>query len=214
MYTLTSQAEIDDAEFRRAFRRFLDWCRKRIPKAAEFYAWAVDLQARGVLHAHLLLLHKPPPKLWKRMRELWKLDYGMGPGSFDVKVLRRPDRAAGYMVRYITRDHDDEGVRVGRNGEVYQRVCWQGNAYGVSQGLRELAAPVTELALAWTVGPVLGAVNLRGCVLFFASAEEAHAALAAALDPGASVPHRAKDLPPEVRSGSESWSPSWIGASA
>lgn len=214
MYTLTCQDEIDDAEFRAAFRNFLKWCRKYIPRAAEFYAWTVDLQARGVLHAHLLLLHKPPPKLWQRMRDLWRIKYGMGPGSFDIKVLRRASRAAGYMVRYITRHEAEDGARIGRNGEVYHRISWQGNAYGVSRGLRQLAEPLTEVALAWTVGPVLGAVNLRGCVHFFASPEDGHAALARALTAGASVPHRAEDPPPGVRSGSETGSPWRIGASA
>jgi hypothetical protein len=214
MYTLTSQAEIDDAEFRRAFRRFLDWCRKRVPKAAEYYAWTHDLQARGVLHAHLLLMHKPPPKLWKRMRDLWRIDYGMGPGSFDVKVLRKASRAAGYMSRYMTRDHTDEGVRIGRNGEEYVRVSWQGNAYGVSQGLRQLAAHVTEVALAWTVGPVLGAVNLRGCVLFFASPDEGHAALAAALGDGTSVWRRAQAPPPGAGAVPDRGAGRRIGASA
>jgi hypothetical protein len=191
LYTLTTQHDLDDDEFRAMLNRFLKWCRKYIPKAAASYACTVDLQARGVLHAHLVLMHKPPPRLWKRMRDLWKVKYDNGPGSFDIEVLRNPRRAAAYVAKYVTRSYDDEGARIGRNGEEYQRVSFQGNAYRVSRALRALSLPVTEFVLPWTTGPVLGAVNLRGCVLFFDDPEKAHAALALALSPPTSVPHQA-----------------------
>ena len=187
LYTLTTQHDMDDDEFRAMLGKFLAWCRKYVPKAAASYACTIDLQARGVLHAHLVLMHKPPPRLWARMRNLWKVKYDNGPGSFDIEVIRKPRRVAAYVAKYVTRHYDDEGARIGRNGDEYRRLSFQGNAYRVSRGLRRLAEPVTELALAWTVGPALGAVNLRGCVLFFDSPEKAHAALSAALTPGPSV---------------------------
>jgi hypothetical protein len=188
LYTLTSQAAIGDAAFRAALTRWFKWVRKWVPGAAEHYVCTVDLQQRGVLHAHILLFQDMPHDVWNRARRLWTETYGMGPGSFDVKRVKRPSRAAAYVARYIARDHDGENRRVGRNGELYVRETFAGNAYSVSDALRALAAPVTEFALPWTVGPALGAVNLRGCVLFFGSVEAAHHALSQALD---SWPERA-----------------------
>jgi hypothetical protein len=196
LYTLTSQAAITDEVFAHAMDRWLKWCRKWVPGAAERYVWVRDLQQRGVLHAHVLFFDWVPPELWDRMRRQWVEVYGMGPGSFDVARVRRPSRAAAYIARYITRHHDGEGVRIGRNGKPYVRTRFRGNAYGMSQAIRALTFAITELALPWTTGPRLGAVNLRGAVWFFDGPDEAHAALERALTPGCSVWHRAKAPPP------------------
>jgi hypothetical protein len=183
LYTLTSQGTITDEAFTAALVRWLCWVRKYVPGAAEVYVWVKDLQQRGVLHAHVLLFHDMPHDVWNRARRLWTDTYGMGPGAFDVKRVKRATRAAAYVARYIARSHDDENHRIGRNGEPYVRETFRGNAYGLSAALRAQAAHVTELALEWTLGPVLGAVNLRGCVAFFDTVEAAHAALADALGP-------------------------------
>jgi hypothetical protein len=191
LYTLTSQGTISDEAFTAALVRWLGWVRKWVPGAASHYVWTKDLQQRGVLHAHVLLFHDMPRELWLAARSLWCDTYGMGPGAFDVRRVKRASRAATYLARYISRHHDGENRRVGRNGLPYVRESFRGNAYGLSGALRAQAAHVTELALEWTTGPVLGAVNLRGCVWFFASVEEAHAALAEALGPPPSVPQQA-----------------------
>jgi hypothetical protein len=189
LYTLTTQHEdYDDDAFRADVTRWLKTLRAAAPRSASTCVVVFDLQQRGVLHAHVLLMHTPSPRVWARLRELWRVRYGHGPGSFDIKRLRSPRRAAAYLVRYLTRDTapvgtELEGLRVGRNGQPYQRLSFRGNAYRVAGGLRGYASPITELALEWTHGPVLGAVNLRGCVLFFDSPEDAHAALARALSP-------------------------------
>ena len=187
LYTLTSQHAITDEAFTAALTRWLGWVRKWVPGAAAHYVWTKDLQQRGVLHAHVLLFQDMPRDVWDRARRLWCETYGMGPGSFDVKRVKRPSRAAAYIARYMTRQHDGDNRRIGRNGAPYVRETFRGNAYGLSDALRGHAAHVTELALPWTTGPVLGAINLRGCVLFFESVEVAHSALARALTPDTSV---------------------------
>jgi hypothetical protein len=181
MYTLTSRDVLTDAEFKRRLLSFLAWGRKYCGPWFEHYVWVVDLQQRGVLHAHLLLFRRVPRGLWRRMRALWCETYGMGPGAFDVTSVRRASRAAAYLVRYVTQDRR-EGVRFGRNGEAYVREVFEGNAYGVSHALRFFARPITELRIAWGYGSALDAVNLRGMVAFFASAEAAHTWLSLALE--------------------------------
>jgi hypothetical protein len=205
LYTLTTQHEAyDDAAFRADVTRWLKTLRAAAPKSWAACVVQVDLQQRGVLHAHVLLLHTPPPKVWARLRELWRRGYDHGPGSFDVKRLRSARRAAAYVSRYLTREHDDAGVRVGRNGLPYVRDTFRGNAYRIAGPLRTYGHHVTEVAVPWTHGPRLGAVNLRGCVLFFDTLEDAHAALSRALSPTTSGPTASVGPPPGVRSGSES----------
>lgn len=183
LYTLTSHAIISDEDFNRAVGRFMRWLRKWVPSAALHYVRTTDLQQRGVLHAHLLLFQDMPREVWLRARRLWTETYGMGVGSFDAKRVKRPSRAAAYVARYISKQHDGQNRRIGRNGEPYVRERFSGNAYAMSDALRAFAQHVTEFALPWTTGPVLGAVNLRGCVLFFDDPEKAHQALGLALSP-------------------------------
>jgi hypothetical protein len=197
LYTLTTQhAGYSDEAFRADVSRWMKTLRVAAPSSWAASVVQVDLQQRGVLHAHVLLLHTPPRRVWARLRELWRRRYAHGPGSFDVKRLRSARRAATYVSRYLTREHDEAGKRVGRNGLPYVRDTFRGNAYRIAGPLRHYGHHVTEVALPWTVGPRLGAVNLRGCVLFFDTLDAAHAALSRALAPTTSGPTTSVGPPP------------------
>jgi hypothetical protein len=174
---------MDDREFNKRVHSFLAWGRKYVPHVFEHYVLVFELQARGTLHAHMLLFNRIPKGLWRRMRDLWAVRYEMGPGSFDVKKVRYASRAAAYLSKYLTDKKpsyrvgvDGGGLltferwRVGRNGEVYKRMRFRGNAYRVSGALRALAAPVAEYHLPWGSPLVLRlSCNLRGGVQFFDS---------------------------------------------
>lgn len=183
MYTLTSQALMPDRDFNKALHAFLAWGRKYVPHVFKHYIIACELQQRGTLHAHLLLFKRVPKGLWRRMRDLWAVRYGMGSGSFDVKKIRSPKRAAAYLTKYLTnkKPHyklglDAEGMlhyerwRIGRNGEPYLRVKFRGNAYRVSDAMRLLALPVGTYFIPWGCPQALTiARGLKGGVQFWPS---------------------------------------------
>ncbi len=189
LYTLSSQSMMADRDFTKAVQSFLAWGRKYLPHVFKHYVIAFELQARGTLHAHLLLFKRIPKGLWRRMRDLWAVKYEMGPGSFDVRAkFRKGSRAANYICKYTTDKKpsyrlglDAEGMlthelwRVSRhNGQVYERMSFRGNAYRVSNSLRFLARPIAEYHLPWGSPLALRlAVNLRGGVQFFKSSGEA-----------------------------------------
>lgn len=187
MYTLTSQAMMPDRDFNRALHSFLAWGRKYVPHVFKYYVIACELQQRGTLHAHLLLFKRVPKGLWRRMRDLWAVKYGMGAGSFDVKKIKSPKRAAAYLTKYLSKKKaayrlglDAEGLihyepwRFGRNGEPYVRVKFQGNAYRVSDALRLLAVPVGTYFIPWGCPQALKiAKGLKGGVQFWPSLEAA-----------------------------------------
>ena len=134
LLTFTTRDLRSDEEMRHRFDRLLMWGRKYLPEWFEFYVWVAELQARGVLHFHLLLPKRVPKGLFRRLRALWAENYGMGPGSVDIEQLRSGKGAASYMakmVRYLRKDPevyrlglDAEGHlswepwRVGRDGSV------------------------------------------------------------------------------------------------
>lgn len=187
LYTLSSQALMSDEEFNKRLHSFLAWGRKYCPHIFKHYVAVPELQARGTLHAHLLLFKRVPSGLWRRMRDLWAVKYGMGPGSFDVKKMRSATRAAAYLSKYLTDKKpsyrlsiDAEGMltfepwRVGRNGQVYERMTFRGNAYRISDALRLLALPIAEYHLPWGSPLALKlSCNLRGGVQFFDSSSKA-----------------------------------------
>jgi hypothetical protein len=178
-----------DRDFTKAVQSFLAWGRKYLPHVFKHYVIAFELQARGTLHAHLLLFKRIPKGLWRRMRDLWAVKYEMGPGSFDVRVkFRKGSRAANYICKYTTDKEsiyrlglDAEGMlthepwRVSRhNGQVYERMSFRGNAYRVSDALRHYALPIAEYHLPWGSPLALRlSCNLKGGVRFFGSSGEA-----------------------------------------
>lgn len=189
LYTLSSQREMSDDEWNKYLHSFLAWGRKYLGPYFKHYVCVNQLQARGTLHAHLLLFKRIPKGLWRRMRDLWAVKYEMGPGSFDVKAkIRSASRAAAYMTRYLTGGKesvyrlglDAEGMlsfepwAVGRNGEPYKRMKFSGNAYRVSEALRYYLRPVAEYYLPWGSHlALLCAVTLRGGIKFFSSPSDA-----------------------------------------
>ena len=176
LYTLTSQDPIADREFKKRVGSFLAWGRKYCPEHFRHYVIVYEPQARGVIHAHMLLFKRIPKGLWRRMRALWAERYEMGPGSFDSRTIRHAAAAAKYLAKYVSKKHDDEGVRVGRNGQPYETEYVMGNSYQMSDSLRRLAQPVAEHHLPWHDETALKlGVTLRGGVLFFDSPEEAAA---------------------------------------
>lgn len=196
MLTLTSQAVRSDEEMREAFQRFLTWGRKYLPDWFTFYVWVAELQARGVLHFHLLVPKRVPSQLFNRCRALWAESYGMGGGSFDAKEMRSGKGAAAYLgkvVAYLRKPAtafrvalDAEGHlswepwRVGRDGTIYARVTFRGRGGDLSRAARAYAGVRLEFAAAWGAFPGLG---LRGWALYCESPEEAETLLAAWLSP-------------------------------
>lgn len=196
--TLTSQERRSDEDMGDALERFLAWGRKYLGRWFEFYVWAADLQQRGVLHYHLLLPYRIPKGMVRRMRELWAVKYEMGPGSFDIKPVRRAKAAARYigkMAAYVSKQGTPECFRLGlsgdgtleyepwrkgRNGKGYERVTFRGRACDMSQQARAMSAARTVVQ--WPVGafPVLG--EFWGSV-YFDSAEEAEGWLGDNLSP-------------------------------
>lgn len=202
LYTLSSQSLMSDDEWNKRLHAFLAWGRKYLPHIFKHYVCVNQLQARGTLHAHLLLFKRVPKGLWRRMRDLWAVKYEMGPGSFDVVKIRSAARAAAYMTRYLTKGKDSayrlgldgggtitfEPWAVGRNGEPYQRMKFRGNAYRVSDALRLLARPIAEYHLPWGSPLALKlSCNLRGGVQFFPSSAAALAWITSNLAPGVSA---------------------------
>lgn len=185
MVTLTTQAMRSDEEMHAARERFLAWGRKYLGQRFGWYVWAAELQARGVLHFHLLLDQRIPRGLFLRMRQLWAETYGMGVGSVDIKPIAFPKRAAKYLTKYLAKRPnayrlglDGEGMitsepwqRNAKTGRMYERVEFGGNVYGMSKAARYGTRPVFEFA------PIEGAFprleGWHGCVLFFDSLDEA-----------------------------------------
>ena len=194
LLTFTSRDLRSDEEMRRKFDRLLMWGRKYLPGHFDFYVWVAELQARGVLHFHLLIPKRVPDGLFRRLRRLWAEVYGMGGGSVDIEKLRSGKGAASYMakmVRYLRKKPaayrlglDAEGClswepwRVGRNGSVYERMLFRGRASDMSRLARNLSGVVIELAAPW--GDFAG-LTLRGRSWYFESPQEAEAFLTALL---------------------------------
>lgn len=194
MLTLTSQAARSDQEMRDALQRLLMWGRKYLPEWFEFYVWVAELQARGVLHFHLLLPKRIPKGMFRRMRSLWAEKYGMGAGSVDIEKMRSGKGAASYMGKMLSYLHkrpssyrlglDGEGAlswepwRVGRNGEAYERVEFHGRGGDMSRGARVYAGVRTELWADWGAFPALG---LKGGSWFFEDPTKAEEYLSALL---------------------------------
>jgi hypothetical protein len=193
MLTLTSQALRSDREMFEALERLLAWGRKYLPKWFDFYVWVAELQARGVVHFHLLLPHRIPKGMFRRLRGLWAEKYGMGPGSVDILKLKTGKGAASYlskMARYVSKCErkpegyrlglDAEGMmtfdpwRVGRSGQPYERVRFHGRASDMSRAARALSEFVIKFSASWGAFPGL---SLKGGSLFFNSAAEAEAVL-------------------------------------
>ena len=152
MLTLTCQAEISDEQMRADFNRFTAWARKYLRGRWAFYVWVAELQARGVLHYHLLLPNRIPQGLFRRLRGLWADRYGMGAGSVHIRPMRSAGGAAKYigkMASYVSKSArgqcqayrvglDGEGMltfqrwRVGRDGSPYSRVLFRGRGCALS----------------------------------------------------------------------------------
>ena len=196
LMTFTSRDLRSDEEMREKFDRLLMWGRKYLPGHFEFYVWVAELQARGVLHFHLLVPKRVPPGMFRRLRRLWAEVYGMGPGSVDIEKLRSGKGAASYMakmVRYLRKRPDSYRValdaegylswepwRVGRGGVAYERMRFRGRASDMSRLARNLSGVVIELAVAWGAFPAL---TVKGRSWYFETPEEAEEALKAMLDP-------------------------------
>lgn len=180
MLTLTSQHEKTDEEMRAALQRFLAWGRKYLGPWFHWYVWVAELQARGVLHFHVLLSQRVPKPLFLRLRRLWAEVYGMGPGSVDIKRMRSGKGAAKYLAKYVVKDDDGTGVRYSRHtGEVYKRERFRGNPSGMSTGARFATKPAVLLWSSWDAFP--GLDHWHGVGRYFESQGDAEKALAALL---------------------------------
>ena len=194
LITLTTQEIRSDEEMSAALARLLMWGRKYLPDRFAFYVWVAELQQRGVLHFHLLLPQRIPRGLFRRMRDLWAVQYGMGPGSFRVDPLRRGKSGASYiskMAGYLKKRPrayrptlDAQGFlswepwAVGRNGLPYERMLFRGRAADMSRLARYYAGVKREV---WAEWGALPSVGLRGRSWFLESIEEAEEVVAVLL---------------------------------
>lgn len=179
MLTLTSQEIRTDEEMRAALQRFLAWGRKYLAAWFEWYVWVAELQARGVLHFHVLLARRVPNPLFLRLRRLWAETYGMGPGSVDIKRMRSGKGAAKYLAKYVVKSAVDEPRYSRHTGERYVRERFRGNPAGMSQEARWGTRPAVLFWARW--GTFAGLDRWHGGSMFFDSQAEAERGLAALL---------------------------------
>lgn len=193
--TLSSQDDRTDREMRRALYLWLKWGRTYAPEYFKFYVVVPQLQARGVLHFHVVLGQRIPKRLMLKLRELWVDTYAMGPGAFDIRAMRSAKGAAGYLGKYLTGDEtvmvpvpNVGGLpkqvpwRVSRhNGKPYARLAFEGNGHQLSNAARFVTRPVTEFVAPWWDFPWLW--QWHGVHVFYESAQLAEADLAAMLTP-------------------------------
>jgi hypothetical protein len=138
-----------------------------------------------------MLFKRIPKGLWRRMRDLWAVTYGMGAGSMHVRAIRDPGRAAAYVTKvasYMCKV-DDDGRKIGRGGQPYETEWFTGNAYGVSDALRCFSRPTAEYHVSWghplayRLADIFGKeLHLTGFVYFAKSKEHALSMLGALLD--------------------------------
>jgi len=183
-----------DDEMRAALQTFLQAMRDAWRGWDGWYIWTAELQARGVLHFHVLVAERIPPPVYKRLRTLWADTYEMGGGSFDSKHMRSPKGAAKYLSKYLTKQPrtqtvslDAEGRLVLRpwpvsrhNGQPYVRSRFRGNPYGMSQPAR--GGTKARTALHAPLGAFSGLLRWHGESFFFDSPDDAEAWLAAVVN--------------------------------
>lgn len=193
LLTFTSAGVRSDEDMRHAFSKLLMWGRKYLGPFFAWYVWVAELQARGVLHFHLLLARRVPKALFNRLRVLWAETYGMGGGSVDIERMRTGKGAASYMSKYLGKSGnqhavtlDGEGaLRFARwpvsrhNGEPFLRKSFRGNPLGLSTLARVGTVPVLEFGAA--VGAFPGLDGWHGVSKFYETPEEAVLALEGAL---------------------------------
>lgn len=201
MLGLTSQAVRSDEEMRRHLASLLAWGRKYLGPWFEWYVLVSEDHQRGVLHFHLLLAKRIPRPLFKRLRHLWAVVYGMGAGSVDIEPVRTGAKgAAKYLSKYLSKaptHHrvglDGEGMltftpwRVSRhNGQPHVRDRFRGNPYQMSSAARYLTKPTVTF---WApVGAFPGLDGYHGTHNFYDHAAAAEAVLAASLEAGPGPP--------------------------
>ena len=179
MLTLTSQEIRTDDEMRAALGRLLSWGRKYLGPWFGWYVWVAELQARGVLHFHVLLAQRVPKPLFLRLRRLWADTYGMGAGSVDIRRMRSGKGAAKYMAKYVVKSVHGEPRYSRHTGELYVRDHFRGNPAGMSQEARWGTRPAFLVWAPW--GTFAGLDSWHGGSRFYDSQEEAETALAALL---------------------------------
>ena len=180
MLTLTTKEARSDEEMKHSLNKFLKWGRKHLGPWFGWYIWVAELQARGVLHFHVLLARRVPRALFLRLRKVWADGYGMGPGSVDIKAMRSGKGTAKYLAKYVVKRPADDSPRVSkRTGAVYVRNLFDGNAYALSGAARWGTQPAVEVYGAWGAFP--GLDGWHGASEFFDSQEEATERLAQVL---------------------------------
>lgn len=180
LLTLTTDEIRSDREMKRRFDKFLKWCRKHFPDAFRWYIWVAELQARGVLHFHIMVAKRIPKPQFLRLREMWAEVYGMGGGSVDIEQMRSSKGAAKYLAKYVVkRPPEGEQRRSRHSGQVYVRNLFSGNAYGLSAAARWGTRPAVELFGLWGAFP--GLDGWHGVSEYYDSQREAEARLAQVL---------------------------------
>lgn len=196
LLTLTSAMLRTDEEMREHLERFLDWGRTRLGQWFAWYVIVPELQARGVLHFHMLVCKRMPRRAFDRVNAMWA-SYGMGDNAIDWERMRHGAKAAaGYLSKYVVKRPNAHTISLDcdgflsfspwmvsrHTGEVYQRVTFRGNSYQMSDLARAGTKHVTEFTA--PLGTFEGLDGYHGCKRFFDSPQDAHDALTAAIGSG------------------------------
>lgn len=180
LVTLTSQDLRTDEDMKHHLDKFLKWGRKHLGQWFAWYVWVAELQARGVLHFHVLLARRIPKALMLRLRKQWTEFYSMGPGSFDIQQMRSAKGTAKYIAKYVVKRPPQGEKRVSRhNGVVFVRDVFEGNAYALSGAARWGTKPAVEVFGSWGAFP--GLDGWHGTSEFYDSQQEAETRLAEVL---------------------------------
>jgi hypothetical protein len=146
--TLTFHTDPGAAGYRRARNRFLQYLRDNYPRAG--YLWRAEMQRRGVVHLHVLIVGLPYTRaLADRLAWAWlrasdqandfqAVAFHLGrlrSSKHCVLPFRDTARGRMYLTKYLGKD-EERGVPASFNG--YRR-------WGASYNLKDYFAPLTML---------------------------------------------------------------------
>jgi|SRR3989344_791616 len=85
------------------FMKKLNYSLYGTKKAIIQYLGVIEFQERGAIHYHIIFFNLPfVNRVYDVLNKLW------GEGHMIFKVVKDPDHAANYLVKYITKDSNDE----------------------------------------------------------------------------------------------------------
>ncbi|ELC8451723.1 hypothetical protein QYB64_003304 [Clostridium perfringens] len=103
--TLTFKDNVQDLkysnyEFKKFVKRFEYYLGYKVQ-----YTVVIEFQKRGAIHYHAIFYNIPSKLDLPRCREIW------GHGSFNCKRIDNVDNVGAYMVKYLSKNIDDERLK-------------------------------------------------------------------------------------------------------